>query len=728
MAKAKAKTRRNPGTKLNADDHIPRPPNSFILYRIDIAAKCGKHMARLLSKVIGHRWRNETPECKAYYTEKARQAAELHKHENPDYKFRPAQRGYGKRAKQLKAIAPIAAKAGISPAEALKRAKRRANSKFQPSEEVDVAVANARQCLQDHIEAAVTYSGDPSAGSQDDAKISPKRLRRMKNPKTTAASGHSSSVHFQVEKEKRERLVVTKDSRKRRCTATATLARSSRVAIDIKKEEPEASSIKKEESEDKVIDYACRRRRPRCHGKEKTISPQAMSTPSPSPSPDPVTAVAAHEGEWRCVLSQGSILASPAWSTTSTLSSCDDVCITTDEEEEEDEDDDDDDDDQATVVDDDIKDKDYVPRSRMGKRRRQHSRGNASNNNHCIQPVRRVRLKLTPPALPDYPVVIPSPSTTATASKLEQAMVPYGVSELMHRDLKADPSPLPIKIVSTKASVHHFTKSTSPQVDSPCTPAMRMVTYSYPSPDMTLSEIASPPALLDDMDGSESTLSVVDSQDPVSWEHDILYKDSHHTPSTALELFDPRRLASQTETHWDSTYYTEQSITAPLCPSMSVVPSTPTALSFVPSMGPLLPSIVPGHLSLSQSQPALSFMVSSAVRQSITITSSWPMSNSPVPKLPIMPGSSMVGLPLMSFQSTMTSGGVRSTATPWEDMPLTALTADRELTMGMSIEDEDVDHLGEYVNSDMATKQNDSDVLDTCISSSQHQAHAICAP
>lgn len=91
---------------------IPRPPNSFILYRRDNAAKFPGMVATKLSAQMAFLWKHETKEQKQYYANEARLAVEDHKRRFPHYKFTPAPRGTGKLA--LKAAAAKAAKENAS--------------------------------------------------------------------------------------------------------------------------------------------------------------------------------------------------------------------------------------------------------------------------------------------------------------------------------------------------------------------------------------------------------------------------------------------------------------------------------------------------------------------------------------------------------------------------------------------------------------------------------------
>ncbi len=86
---------------------IPRPPNAFILYRSakmreisnsDKDRNTGTGLGKLdyqrqLSKQIGQLWRNETPEVKAAFYDKSKQAAREHAQRYPEYRFKPGKKG-----------------------------------------------------------------------------------------------------------------------------------------------------------------------------------------------------------------------------------------------------------------------------------------------------------------------------------------------------------------------------------------------------------------------------------------------------------------------------------------------------------------------------------------------------------------------------------------------------------------------------------------------------------
>ncbi|KAI9240961.1 MAG: high mobility group box domain-containing protein, partial [Podila humilis] len=71
---------------------IPRPPNSFMIYRREKATNHAGLIAAELSTKLAKAWRNETPETRAHYARLAEQAKAEHTLRYPTYKFTPARR------------------------------------------------------------------------------------------------------------------------------------------------------------------------------------------------------------------------------------------------------------------------------------------------------------------------------------------------------------------------------------------------------------------------------------------------------------------------------------------------------------------------------------------------------------------------------------------------------------------------------------------------------------
>ena len=91
-----AAPRRQPHTKKKPDNHIPRPPNAFILFRSSFIK--GQHVSTevetnhsTLSKIIGITWQGLPEEERQVWHQKAKEALDEHKRKFPKYAFRPVQ-------------------------------------------------------------------------------------------------------------------------------------------------------------------------------------------------------------------------------------------------------------------------------------------------------------------------------------------------------------------------------------------------------------------------------------------------------------------------------------------------------------------------------------------------------------------------------------------------------------------------------------------------------------
>jgi hypothetical protein len=81
-------------SKKKAPDHIPRPPNAFILFRSSFIKS--QHVSTevetnhsTLSKIIGLTWQNLPPDERQVWHAKAKAALDEHKRKWPSYAFRP---------------------------------------------------------------------------------------------------------------------------------------------------------------------------------------------------------------------------------------------------------------------------------------------------------------------------------------------------------------------------------------------------------------------------------------------------------------------------------------------------------------------------------------------------------------------------------------------------------------------------------------------------------------
>ncbi|KAF8186649.1 hypothetical protein BJ912DRAFT_457501 [Pholiota molesta] len=88
--------RRQPHSKKKPENHIPRPPNAFILFRSSFIKS--QHVSTevetnhsTLSKIIGLTWQNLPEDQRQIWHCKAKEALEEHKRKFPKYAFKPVQ-------------------------------------------------------------------------------------------------------------------------------------------------------------------------------------------------------------------------------------------------------------------------------------------------------------------------------------------------------------------------------------------------------------------------------------------------------------------------------------------------------------------------------------------------------------------------------------------------------------------------------------------------------------
>ncbi|EGO01965.1 hypothetical protein SERLA73DRAFT_71121 [Serpula lacrymans var. lacrymans S7.3] len=97
----------SPSHESTHHDHIPRPPNAFMLYRSDFLKKgvIPSHVERRqqnLSRIAGECWNMLSDEDKSYWHAKAAKIHAAHYAQYPNYKFRPSPRGINKRNQRAK--------------------------------------------------------------------------------------------------------------------------------------------------------------------------------------------------------------------------------------------------------------------------------------------------------------------------------------------------------------------------------------------------------------------------------------------------------------------------------------------------------------------------------------------------------------------------------------------------------------------------------------------------
>lgn len=107
-----AAPRRAGHSKKKPEDHIPRPPNAFILFRSSFIK--GNHVSSevetnhsTLSKIIGLAWKGLPDGERQFWRSKAKAALDEHKRKFPQYAFRPNQgRGKGNEKRKVREVGP----------------------------------------------------------------------------------------------------------------------------------------------------------------------------------------------------------------------------------------------------------------------------------------------------------------------------------------------------------------------------------------------------------------------------------------------------------------------------------------------------------------------------------------------------------------------------------------------------------------------------------------------
>ncbi|KAK7398312.1 hypothetical protein QQX98_012313 [Neonectria punicea] len=82
-----------PDAAITKPGHIPRPPNSWILYRTsksqEVANQHPGISATQISTVVSAMWKDEAPEVKAHWQAMAEEEDRKHKAQYPGYKYNP---------------------------------------------------------------------------------------------------------------------------------------------------------------------------------------------------------------------------------------------------------------------------------------------------------------------------------------------------------------------------------------------------------------------------------------------------------------------------------------------------------------------------------------------------------------------------------------------------------------------------------------------------------------
>lgn len=151
--------------------HIPRPPNPFMLYRNDTVAQLkkdnkklyGSMNQKLLSKVIGPKWRHAPAEVRQKYDGKAKEALQELMREHPEYKYRPITKAKRDALQAAKKKVADEKKARADEEKAAKAAARATRTGKIPSEN-DAPVAGPSQAAPSRRKSRKSVSSTSGAG------------------------------------------------------------------------------------------------------------------------------------------------------------------------------------------------------------------------------------------------------------------------------------------------------------------------------------------------------------------------------------------------------------------------------------------------------------------------------------------------------------------------------------------------------------------------------------
>ncbi|KAG9308222.1 hypothetical protein JVU11DRAFT_12239 [Chiua virens] len=178
-------TRRPTHSKKRGEDHIPRPPNAFILFRSSFIKS--QHVSTevetnhsTLSKIIGLTWQNMPHDERQVWHAKAKQALEDHRKKWPQYAFRPSHsktKG-GTEKRKVREVEPKDMKRCAKIAELLVEGKK--------GSELDAAI---QEFDRTHVPDIVTRFETPiTAGSYHRSSSAPVDDPQPMKTKTTCSS------------------------------------------------------------------------------------------------------------------------------------------------------------------------------------------------------------------------------------------------------------------------------------------------------------------------------------------------------------------------------------------------------------------------------------------------------------------------------------------------------------------------------------------------------------
>lgn len=167
--------------------HIPRPPNSFFVFRSYAYANnlCEGKLQQKMSKAIGDLWKSMTPEQKAPFEKTAEEAAVAHKLQYPNYKYEPNKGG--KRARRRGANTSVSRSLGKT--KAIKK-RRRVRSISVTSEESDADESFSASASARFADVANSTASSPISKRTRKARPSPIYIvSRSESPEVTLIQG-----------------------------------------------------------------------------------------------------------------------------------------------------------------------------------------------------------------------------------------------------------------------------------------------------------------------------------------------------------------------------------------------------------------------------------------------------------------------------------------------------------------------------------------------------------
>ncbi|RPD64511.1 hypothetical protein L226DRAFT_559647 [Lentinus tigrinus ALCF2SS1-7] len=193
------------GEEEEEEEHIPRPPNSWILFRKDCCDRAklsgegeGKPQ-KVLSKEYGAQWKKAPKAVRAYYDKKAKEALEEHKRKYPKYKYRPGPPKYKDGVK----IAPPAPRKKRGPRKKAVALVMEADVGGSRNEKGDEVYGGSSRYLSQEeypdpeLQATFHDQGSPAARSSDEVMLLPvEKLYRAPDADLGSAGDPSSSMSY----------------------------------------------------------------------------------------------------------------------------------------------------------------------------------------------------------------------------------------------------------------------------------------------------------------------------------------------------------------------------------------------------------------------------------------------------------------------------------------------------------------------------------------------------